>query len=122
MTKTDMKTRIKLMCAVAAWCGIGTLSAQTEWKITGEALPEGVTEAVLEQAHPATEESPAGVSPVSENPNKAEDVTTGISDTLQDKARQHLPVTLDENNQLIDFEEDEEDENLLDLPESLKTE
>ena len=45
-----MKTRIKLMCAVAAWCGIGTLSAQTEWKITGEALPEGVTEAVLEQA------------------------------------------------------------------------
>lgn len=83
-------------------------------------LPEA--EAVLEQAHPATEESPAGVSPVSENPNKAEDVATGISDTLQDKARQHLPVTLDENNQLIDFEEDEEDENLLDFPESLKTE
>ena len=83
-------------------------------------LPEA--EAVLEQEHSVTEENSVDVSPVSESADKTSDAAADFSDVLQDKARQHLPVTLDENNQLIDFEDDGEDENLLDLPESLKAE
>ena len=83
-------------------------------------MPEA--EAVLEQEHSVTEENSVDVSPVSESADKTSDAAADFSDVLQDKARQHLPVTLDENNQLIDFEDDGEDENLLDLPESLKAE
>lgn len=52
-----MKTRINsLLLGALACCGMGTLAAQAEWKITGEALPDEATEAVMTQSTAAENE------------------------------------------------------------------